>query len=531
MKEILMAVSGVVLFLVGMIRLSAAVRRMVNVRIKEYIRYAVDRPFYGLLTGVVSAVLFQSSSASTALTISLVSAGLISFYSSLAIMLGADIGTTLTVQFVVWRFTEYSPVIVSVGGLLWMTRRGRLHVAGELIFYFGLIFFGLELVSQSASLLKSDPQFVAFLTDAKSPLFGVGVGMLATAVVQASAIPISILALLAQQDMISLDNALPIVMGANIGTTVTALLAGAVSNIHGKRSAVSQLIFKCAGVLVCLLLMPFFMAMLKDLSSSTAQQIALGHLFINLTSVALFFFLLRPFAVLMERVLPGRDDQLPLWPEYLHERDLGNPYRALAAVSKELQRQFVLAKKMYDSTCRLLSDYQEMQRKNIAYTAMVVFNLRSQIVSFLLKLSARHLSEGHSRKLFVYTAMAGDIQSIAKHVESFSRLVAQKAERQIPFSSCGENELHEIMNLVGRVLDDALAICDQADREKVQSIYSAEEEVDARVKQARDNHLQRFHTRECHAEAGPVFVEMLIHLERISDHCQNLAEYASELEP
>ncbi len=301
------------------------------------------------------------------------------------------------------------------------------------------------------------------------------------------------------------------------------------ANINGKRSAVSQLIFKCAGVLACLLILPYLLSFIKDLSSSPAQQIALGHLFVNLASVILFFFILKPFASVMIKVLPGQDEELPLWPEYLHQRDLVNPYRSLAGVHKELQRQFVLAKRMYASTRRLLADYQEIERKNIAYTGMVVSNLRLQIVSFLLKISARPLSVAHSRKLFVYTAMAGDIQSIAKHVEAMSRLTAQKAERRIPFSSCGEDELYEIMERVGQNIDDALCLSGQEETGRMQSVFRAEEEIDALVKQARDNHLQRFHNRECRAEAGPVFVEMLIHLERISDHCNNIAEYAGEL--
>jgi phosphate:Na+ symporter len=530
MKEALIAVCGIILFLIGMIRLSSAVRKMINVRIKEYVKYAVDRPFFGLITGIVSAVLFQSSSASTALTISLVSAGLISFYSSLAIMLGADIGTTLTVQFVIWRFTEFSPLIVSIGGLLWMTRRGRLHVAGELIFYFGLIFFGLELVNQAVAPLKEIPAFIHMFTQTKSPLFGIGLGMVVTAVVQASAIPISILALLAQQDLINLENALPVVMGANIGTTVTALLAGTVANINGKRSAASQLIFKCTGVLICLLLLPYFIAVLKDLSPNTAQQIALGHLFINLVIVLVFVFALKPFASLMQKVLPGDEEALPVWPEYINSKDAANPQRALDCVQKELQRQVALVLKMFTETQGLMTDYQEVKRKNVVYIGMVVSNLRSQIVKFLLKVSARQLSPRHSRRLFVYTAMTGDIESMGTHVNALSRLAAQKAEGNVPFSDCGEEELSEIISLVDRNIKDALFLIEAVESQMIKDVFAREEEVDVKVQQARDNHLRRFYARQCQADAGPIFIEMLIHLERVSDHCNNIAEHVHGLQ-
>ena len=149
MKEIIIVVSGVILFLIGMINLSSAVRKLIDVRIKEYIKYAVEKPIYGLFTGIISTIILQSSSASTALTVGLVSAGLISFYSSLAIILGTDIGTTLTVQFVVWHFTDISPLFISIGGILWLIFRGRWQIAGQIIFNFGLLFFGLGLISQA----------------------------------------------------------------------------------------------------------------------------------------------------------------------------------------------------------------------------------------------------------------------------------------------------------------------------------------------------------------------------------------------
>ncbi|KIE16912.1 hypothetical protein DS62_07975, partial [Smithella sp. SC_K08D17] len=195
MKEIIIVISGIILFLIGMVNLSSAVRKLIDVRIKEYIKYAVEKPLYGLLTGIISTIIFQSSSASTALTVGLVSAGLISFYNSLAIILGTDIGTTLTVQFVVWHFTEISPFIISVGGLLWLISRGRWQITGQIIFYFGLLFFGLDLISQSIEPLKNSPAFLNLFTQTQNPFLGIGLGIAVTGIVHASAIPIGIMAL------------------------------------------------------------------------------------------------------------------------------------------------------------------------------------------------------------------------------------------------------------------------------------------------------------------------------------------------
>ena len=166
-------------------------------------------------------------------------------------------------------------------------------------------------------------------------------------IVHASAIPISILVLLSQQDLISLENALPVIMGANIGTTITALLAGTVATMSGKRSAVSHLIFKCIGVVVCFIFMPYFTDILKNLSSSTSQQIALAHFLFNLLIVFIFIFLLRPFTGLMKKLLPGDDEALPIWPEFLDEKDLSNAKKAVDNVQKELKREIILVQKMF----------------------------------------------------------------------------------------------------------------------------------------------------------------------------------------
>ncbi len=530
MKEVLIAASGIILFLIGMIRLSSAVRRMMNARIKELVKYAVEKPLYGLITGVVSAILFQSSSASTALTIGLVSAGLISFYSSLAIVLGADIGTTLTVQFVIWRFTEFSPFFILVGGLLWLTRRGNWKAAGEMIFYFGLIFFGLDIISQATAPLKQSPTFMFYFTQTNNPLFGIGLGILVTAVVQASAIPISILAVLAQQDMILLENAVPVVLGANIGTTVTALLAGTVANVSGKRTAVSHLIFKCVGVLLCLIFLPFFIEILKSLSTSGPQQIALAHFLLNLVIVVVFIFFLRPFAALMKKVLPGEDDALPIWPEYLDRKDLINPVKSLDHVQKELQRQTKLVHIMFLRTVKLISHYEDGKRRDISYVEMVVNNLRAQIVKFLWKVSGRELSPQLSRKVFAYTAMAGDIKSIGNHIQSISALAGEQASHKIKFSDCGEKEVQDILSLVERNLLDASILTEVFNAETVKDVIRREEEIDIKVQEALENHLKRFHQRECSPEAGPIFVEMLGHLERISDLCNNVAEHVWDIQ-
>jgi phosphate:Na+ symporter len=489
----------------------------------------VEKPLYGLLTGAISTIIFQSSSASTALTVGLVSAGLISFYNSLAIILGTDIGTTLTVQFVVWHFTDISPLLISIGGLMWLIFRGKWQITGQIIFNFGLLFFGLGLISQAVEPLKNSPAFLNLFTQTQNPFLGIGLGIVVTGIVHASAIPISIMALLAQQDLVSLENALPVIMGANIGTTVTALLVGTVATVSGKRTAVSHLIFKCIGVSLSLILMPYFLVILKNLSSSVAQQIVLAHFLLNFAIVLMFIFFLRPFAGLMQKVLRGEDETLPIWPEFLNRKDLSNTKKALDDVQKELLREISLVRKMFLNATNMITLAQEGRKRDISYVEMVVNNLRAQIVKFLWRISAQHLSTQLSKKVFAFTAIAGDIESIGNHVVWITELSTQKAGKKVKFTESGKKELQEIVRLVSRNLDEALSLIEVSDKEKINSIIRREEEIDIEVKEARNKHLKRFHNRLCSTEAGLIFVEMLIHLERISDHCNNIAEYVLDI--
>lgn len=411
-----------------------------------------------------------------------------------------------------------------------MTGREKWQTLGEMIFYFGLMFFGLDMVGKAVEPLKSSSALIGVFTNTQNPLIGIGLGIVVTGIVHASAIPISIMVLLAQQDLISLENAVAVVMGANIGTTFTALLAGSVATRSGLRTSVSHLIFKCAGIGLCFLFMSFFIVVLKNISSNTAQQIALAHFLMNLVIVIVFIFLLKPFAAMMNKLVPGDDDVLSIWPEYLDSKDILNPHKALDNIHKELTRQTNLVQQIYLKSVKMIYDYKEAESKSLFYIDMVVKNIRRQTVRYLRKISAQKLSEQFSKQIFAYTAMTNDIERIGTHALCINKLAFQKADRRILFSFPGEGELNEIIELVSRNFDDAVFMIAKPDIQKNSEIVEREELVDVKVKESRDKHLERFHKRLCDPDAGPIFVEMLMHLERISDLCNNISEYMCDIQ-
>lgn len=529
MKAFFLLSAGLVLFLFAMMQLSAAVQRLFTFRIRKYIQYVVKRPLSGLLTGVATTVLFQSSSATTVLTVGMVSAGLISFYHSLSILLGADVGTVITVQLVVWKFTDFSPVFIIAGGILWLSGISRWKTVGEVLFYFGLLFFGLSLTSSATAPLKNSEMFLRFFRETTTPLIGFLIGVVFTAIVHASVIPISILVILAQQDLMTLHAALPIVFGANVGTTVTALMASAIAGISGKRTAASHFLFKLIGALACMITLHWFQTFLTALPVGVPQQIVFGHLLFNLSVALVFIFFLKPFARLVEWLIPGTEQILPLTPEYLDERRLKEPDIALDCVWKELEREITLAEKMIADSTLLIMNYDKGKDRNIGYIEMVVDHLRRQILRYLWKLSYCELTESQTRRLFAYTAMADDIERIGDHAINIVELSRSKHDRNIQFTQQGEEEVKAIEDLVFDNLRMSRLLLNKPDFNLVQKITEQEEEVDVKTKEARENHLERFYCRICQAEAGPIFVEYLIQLERVSDHCQNIAEYVEDL--
>lgn len=532
LKIIFLFGAGIALFLFGMLKLSNSIQRLFTARIRAYIRYAVRRPIWGLLTGVVATIFFQSSSATSVIAVGMVSAGLIHFYNALAVILGADIGTTVIVQLVVWNMGDLSPLFIMLGGTLWAMGKRHWRTTGESVFYFGLLFFGLSLVGTATEPLKNQPDVIRFFKEAGNPIIGFLFSTVFTGFVHASAIPISILVILGQQDLVSLENALPMVIGANVGTAVTALMAGMTADIGGKRTAASHLLFKAIGAVIALAGLPLFLWVLRTLCNDLAQQIALGHFLFNIFIVAIFFFFLKPFARLMERIVPGQTKTLPLWPEFLNEKNLADPETALANVQKELEREAVLAQSVFSEMAPLLFKYQEGKRTNIRYVEMVINHLRHEIITYLRNISCQALSTGLSRKLFAYTAVADDLERMANHMTSLADLARTRNMLGIAFTDAALEELRNIEQLVGANIEDARAlIMDRsANRDRYRTVATREDLIDRTVREDRDRHLIRFHERMCPAEAGPVFLEMLIHLERISDHCQNIVEYLMELD-
>tara|TARA_R110001592_G_scaffold336960_1_gene622814 strand:+ start:84573 stop:86219 length:1647 start_codon:yes stop_codon:yes gene_type:complete len=299
---VLAGVTAIILFVFGLENFSSEIQQVSGQRFRKFLAKATSIPLIGLLIGALVTAVIQSSSATSVIAVSLVNAGVLSFKSSVSIIFGANVGTTVTAQLVAFKLTAFAPMLIVAGFLLTLVR-SRLAIFGKSIFYIGFVFFSLNLISSALQPLQQAPEFVDYLSRPHNPLIAILVGCVFTALVQSSSVTTGLVIILAQQGMISLENAVPILMGANVGTTATVMITIFKMDLAAKKTAMSHLLFNLCGVLLFLPAFLLFGDRLNQLQSDPAIALANLHLAFNLATALVFVVFLNPFTRLIDLML------------------------------------------------------------------------------------------------------------------------------------------------------------------------------------------------------------------------------------
>ena len=522
--HILSLLGGLGLFLFGMKLMGEGLELVAGSRLKALLEKITSNPFLGVLVGVLVTGAIQSSSATTVMVVGFLNAGLLKLEQAVYIIMGANIGTTVTSFLIGLKISVLAPVAVFIGIVMIMAFKKKLiqHI-GMVIIGFGILFTGMETMSP----LKDMPEFVALMGKFSNPLLGILAGAILTAVIQSSSASVGILQALAASGAVGLGSVIYILFGQNIGTCVTALLASVGTNRAGKRAAVLHLSFNVLGTLIFLPICLFlpYVDWITSLTADPKMQISLAHIGFNLLTTAV----LLPFAKLLVRlvtkIVPGKDAQYEdMQLHFLDERILNTPPIAVAQVVKEVQRMADIARGNFQLSMNTFFQPNKETEKQIKQNEMVINYLNHNITAYLVKIHALDLLESDSRLVGSLVHVVNDLERIGDHAENILEYSQRFEGSPPPFSAEAEAEMRDMNERVLRIIDESVAffMARQPNKNASDSIILQEEEIDDLVVELRYHHVERLNRLECTPDIGMIFIDILTDLERVSDHATNI---------
>uniref|UniRef100_A0A7C3MJ23 Na/Pi cotransporter family protein n=1 Tax=Dictyoglomus thermophilum TaxID=14 RepID=A0A7C3MJ23_DICTH len=525
-REVGLLLGGFSLFLYGILQMSSGLEKAVGPRLRSIFERLNSSPFRGLFIGALVTAIVQSSSAVTVLTVTFVNAGLLTLEGALGIIFGANIGTTITAQLVAFKLTTAAPYFLFIGFLtLFLGRRKYVRNIGEAILGFGMIFMGLSLMESSLHALRSwSPFHNAIIAMGRYPIFGILTGAGITAIIQSSSVTTSIVVALAAKGAMDFSSAVPIILGANIGTCVTALLASVGTNISAKRTALAHLFFNVIGVLLIFPFLNFFEKVVSVTSSDVARQVANAHTIFNGIWAFIWIFFTKQYAGIIRKILPGEERVYKKEASFLKPQLLDTPSAALEAAKNELVRMAEIVEDMYNLTMDALFKNSTQNYKDVLIMEDITDGLKASLINYLTQLSTDSLSEGEAKELNAILRAVDDVERIADHLTNVMEKVEVKNSERVEFTEFAWKDLSELRELLYENIRDSYSMIKDSTVSYLDEVLLREERIDYKVRQSKENHIERIKKGICNPIAGIIFSDLLIDLERISDHCVNIAQ-------
>lgn len=526
MKMFFTVAGGLGLFLYGMQLMADGLQKAAGDRLRRLLELLTSVPIVGVFIGALVTVLVQSSSATTVMVVGFVNAGLMSLSQAISVTLGANIGTTITAQMVSLKLTEIALPAIAVGFLLTLLGRTRLQKqVGQVVLGFGVLFLGMMIMSDGLKPLRSNPVFLQYMIQfGARPLLGVFAGIIFTAAIQSSSAFTGLVISLALQNLIGLDSAIALILGSNVGTCITAMLASIGTNLTARRAALAHVLFNVTGVLIFLPFVGPFTNFVAGTADTVAHQAANAHTFFNVINVILIMPFIQPFSRLVIRLMPGEEIAVSYGPKYLDAHLIGTPSVALGQATKELIRMGEIALAMLDDVHIAFKSGNRDYIKYAAQKEATINSLEQDIVTYLVKVSQRSLSDEQSRRLNALINISNDLERVGDHAENLMELAEYRHEHKLPFSAEGIAELDDMQGRVKGLVQSAIQALSDDDLDIARDIMRRENEIDQLEKELRHSHIARLNENRCHPGAGIVFLDMISNLERIADHANNVAE-------
>ena len=522
---------GLGLFLYSIKTMGDGLQQAAGDRLRYYIDKYTSNPFFGILVGIGMTALIQSSSGVTVITVGLVSAGLLTLRQAIGIVMGANIGTTVTSFIIGFKLGDYALPMLFLGAVcLFFTKNRTINNIGRILFGVGGIFFALNLMSGAMEPLKDLQVFKDYMVElSKNPILGVLVGTGLTLLIQASSATIGILQNLYASHLIDLQGALPVLFGDNIGTTITAIIASLGANIAAKRVAAAHVAFNVIGTVICIIFLVPFTGLIQWFESflnlAPEMTIAFAHGTFNITNTIIQFPFIGALAFIVTKLIPGEDEVVKYEPLYLDEQLIKQaPSIALGNAKKELLHLGNYAAKVFDLSYDYIINSNEKVAEKGHKTEEAINTIDEKLTRYLISLSGEALSQKESEVLTNILDSSRDLERIGDHAEALLNLNDYLQRKNVQFSEAALEELAEIYLKTSDFVKDALESVENNDLEKAQALIERHEDINNMERVLRKTHIKRLNNGECSTQAGVNFIDIISHYTRVSDHAMNLAE-------
>lgn len=532
MGDLIVLAGGLGLFLLGMKMMSDSIEKVAGARLRSILEFFTKNKFAGIFVGIIFTGIVQSSSACTVMVVSFVNSGLINLYQAVGVILGANIGTTVTSQLISFNLSKYAPLLLLAGVIMIMFfKKGSIVKTGDVLVGFGVLFQGLALMSQSMDGLKGSPMIAEWFASLTNPFFAVLVGFLVTSVIQSSSVTVSIVLLLAQQGLLNLPICLFIILGCNMGSCVTALIASLAGMKDAKRAALIHFLFNLIGSLIVFIILIFagspIVDKILDFShNDPGRFVANSHTLIKVFQV----IILLPFTNWLVKatylIVPGKDDKVGYRDnfqlKYIGNKVVFNPATAVVEVVNEIERMASLSGDNLNRAMNALITLDEDDINEVYEVEENINFLSHAITDYLVKINQTTLPEEDLKSFGALFHVVNDVERIGDHAVNIADSAKLRKERGVKFSKQSMDELTQMMELINKNMHYAIEVFVHR-REYLREVDELEAQVDALEEEIQNSHVQRMTRNECSPQAGMLFSDIVSGLERVSDHAVNIA--------
>ena len=424
---IIIAITGLILFLFGIENFSKEIQKAAGGRFRLWLGKFTKNRVSATVLGTGVTAIIQSSAATTIIAVGLVNGGIISFANSIGIIFGANIGTTITAQLVAFKLTAFAPIFIIFGFLISLF--GKKHkILGKGMFYFGIVFFSLNLISQAITPIKTDPAIISYFASLSNVFVALLVGFIFTALVQSSSVTTGIVVLLAADGLVGLQQSIPILLGANIGSTVITILSSLRLNLYARRLAIAHLLFNVIGALILLPFIGPFSNMISGIGGSASQQVANAHTIFNIFVAIVFLFLLKYYKIFIEKIVPGEEKEILMRNKYLKENLPENNNEAIKTIEKEIGYSLYVTSQMFKKDKMIVGEPTLKQLDRLKRYEDLNDLLDSTIEKALLKYSQRNLSDKEMEEVVLLVRISNLIEQLGDSADDLGVLCNQVKE-------------------------------------------------------------------------------------------------------